>query len=107
MDHNRFGSIGYSAEDRPVLTGHVDKEAWITGLVDYVNSMRAYCPGVTHPLEEGLTEGFSLFSSDQKPSAAAVSAHQGDSAMAQSLEDMHKTLDKHTRRNTAQELRAR
>ena len=66
MDHNRLVPGGPS-EERPITTGVVNREAWITGLLDYVNSMRAYCPDVTHPPEEWLAQGFSLFSSDQKP----------------------------------------
>ena len=107
MDHNRFGPGGPSAEDRPITTGHVNREAWITGLVDYVNSMKNYCPDVIHPPDDWLSQGFSMLSSDQGQSAAASSAHQGNSAMAKSLDNMCKTLDEHTRRNTANELTAR
>ena len=63
MDLNRFGPGGPS-EERPVTMGHVNREAWITGLVDYVNSMKNYCPHVIHPLEDWLLQGFAMLSSD-------------------------------------------
>ena len=85
----------------------VSGEAWINSLFDYVNSMRASCPGVTNPLDEWLTDGINLLSSDQKPSAAGGSAYQADSSRDQSLVEIRRTLDEHTRRNTAIELRAR
>ena len=107
MDHNRFGPGRPSAEDWLITTGLVNREAWITGLVDYVKSMKNYCPDVIHPPDDWLLQGFSMLSSDWGQSATALPTHQGDSAMAQSLEDMCKTLDKYTRRNTATELRAR
>ena len=105
MDHN--GLVPSGPSDRQITMDMVNREAWITGLVDYVNSMRTYCPDVTHPPEDWLSQGFSMLSSDHRQLAAALSTHQGDSAMAQSLKEMRRTLDKHTRRNTASELRAR
>ena len=47
MDHNRLGSGG--PLDRPITMGALTKEAWITGLVDYVNSMKQICPDIIHP----------------------------------------------------------
>ena len=75
MDHNRFGPGGPSADDRPVLTGHADQEAWITGLVDYVNSMKRICPDVNHPPNDWLLHGFSMLSSDRGLLAAVSSVH--------------------------------
>ena len=85
----------------------VSGEAWINSLLDYVNTMRASCPGVTHPPDDWLTDGINLLSSDQKPSAVGGSAYQSDSSRDQSLVDIRRNLDEHTRRNTAIELRAR
>ena len=69
--------------------------------------MRASCPGVTHPPDDWLTDGVKLLSLGQKPSDAGGSTFQSDSSRDQSLVDIRRTLDKHTRRNTAIELRAR
>ena len=80
MDHSRFGPGRPSEEDRPVITGHTDKEAWITGLVDYVNSMKEICPDAIHPLDDWLSKDFSMISLDQGQSAAATSTQQGDLA---------------------------
>ena len=102
MDINGLGS-GEPRGAPQVVSG----EAWINSLFDYVNSMRASCPGVTHPPDDWLTDGINLLSSDQKPSAVGGSAYQSDSSKDQSLVDIRRTLDKHTRRNTAIELRAR
>ena len=116
MDHIRFGPSRPSAEDRPVITGHTDKEAWITGLIDYVNSMKEICPDAIHPPDDWLSKGISVISLDQGQLAAALSMHQGDISTVQSvmraevtqpLEDMQKTLDEHTQRHTANELNAR
>ena len=85
----------------------VSSEAWINSLFDYVNTMRATCPGVTHPLDDWLTNGINVLSSDQKPSAVGGSTFQSDSSRDKSLVDIRRTLDEHTRQNTAIELRAR
>ena len=101
MDVNGLGS--------DVPTGSpqvVSGEAWVNSLFDYVNTMRATCPGVTHPLDDWLTNGINVLSSDQKLSAAGGSAFQSDSSRDKSLVDIRRTLDEHTRRNTAIELRA-
>ena len=64
IDLNRFGPGGPSGEERPITTGHVNREAWITGLVDYVNSMKQICPDVIYPPDDWLSQGFSMLSSD-------------------------------------------
>ena len=85
----------------------VSGEAWINSLFDYVNTMRASCPGVTHPPDDWLTDSINFLSSDQKLSAVGGSVYQSDSSRDQSLVDICRTLDKHTRRHTTIELRAR
>ena len=63
MDLCGFGSGKSLADDeRPVLTGQSDKQAWIDGLTDYVNSMKEICLGVNHPSMEWLAVGFSIIS---------------------------------------------
>ena len=102
MDVNRLGS-GEPRGPPQVVSG----EAWINSLFDYVNTMRASCPGVTHPPDDWLTDSINLLSSDQKPSAVGGSVFQSNSSREKSLVDICRTLDEHTRRNTAIELRAR
>ena len=65
MDNSRLEPGRPSEEDRPVITGHTDKEAWITGLVDYVNSMKEICLDAIHPPDDWLSKGFSMISLDQ------------------------------------------
>ena len=61
-----FGSGKSSEEDeRPVLTGQSDKKAWITGLTDYVNSMKEICPGYSHSSIGWLLVDFSMTSMNQ------------------------------------------
>ena len=77
MSLSGFGS-GKSSEDdeRPILVGQLDKKAWITGLTDYVNSMKEICPGYNHPSMEWLSVSFSMISLDQKRTVTA-SLEQG------------------------------
>ena len=74
MDSSRFGPGRSSEEERPVLTGHLDKEAWIAGLTDYVNSMKEICADARHPPMEWLSAGFSMILLDQGQSATATPA---------------------------------
>ena len=74
MDHNRFGPGMLSMDKRPITAGHSDKDDWITGLVDYMNSMKERCPDAIHPPDDWLSKGFSIISLDQGQSAAARSA---------------------------------
>ena len=55
---------GSSHEDdgRPILTGLTDSKGWITGLKDYVNSMKERCQYDIHPSEEWLANSFSMIS---------------------------------------------
>ena len=63
---------GSSSEDdgRPILRtlqdGQTDSMDWITGLCDYVNSMKERCPGENHPDEEWLSKGFTMISLDRE-----------------------------------------
>ena len=115
MDHSGFGPGGYSEKERPVVTGQLDKDAWITGLTDYVNSMKDRCPDARHPPSEWLSDGFLMPSLNQGQSATANPA-QGSLAavshvvreeVSQSTADMQRRLDKNTQRNTAYELNSR
>ena len=85
----------------------VSSEAWLQSLLGYVNTMRRNCPNVTHPLDDWLTDGAHLLSSGQNPSAVGGSSIQPDTSRDQKLEQIERTLDEHTRRNTAIELQAR
>ena len=69
--------------------------------------MRQNYPNVSHPSVEYLTEGAKLYSSDQNPSAVGGSSIQLDTSRDLKLEKIERTLDEHTKRNTAIELRAR
>ena len=82
MSLSGFGS-GKSSEDdeRPILVGQLDKKAWITGLTDYVNSMKEICPGYNHPSMEWLSVSFSMISLDQKRTVT-VPPKQGGLAVA-------------------------
>ena len=65
MDSSRFRTGSLSGEEeRPVLTGHLDKETWIAGLKDYVTSMKERYPDADHPPVEWLTDGISMISLD-------------------------------------------
>ena len=56
MDHNRFGPGMLSMDERPITGGHSDKNDWITGLLDYVNSMKERCLDSIHPPEDWLSK---------------------------------------------------
>ena len=86
-----------------VVTG----EAWLRSLIGYVNTMRHNCANVSYPSDEYLTEGANLYSSGQNSSAVGGSSIQPDTSRDLKLEKIERTLDEHTRRNTALELRAR
>ena len=86
-----------------VVTG----EAWLRSLTGDVNTMIQNYPYVSHPSDEYLTEGAKLYSSGQNLSAVGGSSIQPDTSRDLKLEKIERTLDEHTRRNTALELRAR
>ena len=111
MDHSRFGPGGYSEEERPVVTGQLDKDAWITSLIDYVNLMKDRCPDARHPPSDWLSARFSMLSVSQGQSATAT-PEQGSLAavhhvIRDKMADMQKTLHEHTRRHAANELHSR
>ena len=62
---------------------------------------------MSHPSAEYLTEGTKLYSSGQNPSAVGGSSIQLDTSKDLKLEKIDRTLDEHTKRNTAIELCAR
>ena len=47
------------------MNGRTDKQGWITGLQDYVNSMKERCPDTIHPTEDWLAYSFSMILLDQ------------------------------------------
>ena len=53
-------------DGRPILTGQTDTKGWITGLKDYVNSMKERCPYDIHPDDEWLANSFAMISLDQE-----------------------------------------
>ena len=66
-------------------------------------SGEAWAPG----LSPGDPDGVKAFLSSQFSSAAGRSSDQSDSAREDRLDKLERILDKHTKRNTAAELRAR
>ena len=72
MSQSGLGS-GSSLEDdrRPkIFYGQVDSKGWVTGLRDYVNSMKDRCPAEDHPSEEWLSQGSEMISLDQRRTVA-------------------------------------
>ena len=50
MSCSRFGPGMFLEDDeRPIITGHLDKEAFVTALQSYVTSMKERCPDANHP----------------------------------------------------------
>ena len=51
-------------DERPILSSFRDSrtesEDWITGLSDYVSTMRELYPGENHPKEDCLSNGFAM-----------------------------------------------
>ena len=93
--------------DSDVPTGPpqvVSGKVWLCSLLGYVNTMRRNCPNVTHPPDDWLTDGAQLYSSGQNPSAVGGSSIQPDTSRDKLLVNIQRTLDKHTRRNTAIEV---
>ena len=68
-------------DGRPILTGRTDTKGWITGLKDYVNSMKERCPDDIHPTEDWLAYGFSMILLDQGRTVTAP-LKQGGVAIA-------------------------
>ena len=69
-------------DERPILRsfqdGQTDSEDWITGLCDYVNTMREHYPGENHPGEEWLSKGFAMILLDRERTVA-TNSQQGTS----------------------------
>ena len=88
MDVSGLATGKSSADDeRPVLTGQLDKKAWFDGLTDYVNSMKEICPDYRHPSMEWLSSGFSMISLDQGRTAAATPEQGGLAAVRLAVRD--------------------
>ena len=50
MSSSRFGPGKFLEDDeRPIITGHSDKEAWVTELQNYVTTMKERYPDAEHP----------------------------------------------------------
>ena len=64
----RSGS-SLDGDERPVLSAfrdsRLESKDWITGLCDYVATMRELYPGEKHPDEEWMSKGFAMISLDQ------------------------------------------
>ena len=56
MSSSRF-ALGKFSEDneRLIITGHLDKEAWVTELQNYVTTMKERYSDADHPPVEWLT----------------------------------------------------
>ena len=66
---------------RTLQDGQTDSLDWITGLPDYVNSMREHYPGENHPGEAWLSKGFAMISLDRERTVATNSL-QGASGIS-------------------------
>ena len=119
MSNNRFGLGGSSKEEeRPIISGHSDKEDFAKALTGYLTSMKESNPNVHHPPIDRLTKGFSMILTDQDQSVTA-SPEQCSLAAAkevvrnklqaflQPLADMQWRLDKHSSRHTVIEINSR
>ena len=117
MDLGGFGTGNSLADDeRPVISGQLDKQTWFDGLTDYVNSMKEICPNYNHhPSVEWLSFGFSMISLGQERTAATtpkqgslavVGRGRGD-LVSPPVSNMQRRLDTHTHRQLAQELSSR
>ena len=58
----------------------MDSEDWITGLRDYVKTMREHYPGENHPGEAWLSKGFAMISLDRERTVA-TNSQQGTSGV--------------------------
>ena len=76
MSGSRFGTAKFSEDDeRPIIKGLLDKEAWVTKLHNLVTTMRERYLDVAHPSVEWLSAGISMISLDQDQLAAAPLTH--------------------------------
>ena len=103
----KMENTGLDSGVPPVLPPGVTGEVWLRSLTQYANSMRQKYPDVSYPSVEYLTEGAKLLSLDRKPFAVGGSSTQLDTSKDLRLGKIERTLDEHTKRNTAIELRAR
>ena len=105
MSQSGLGPGSSRGDDgRPILTGRTDSKGWITGLLDYVNSMKEYCPDDTHPNEEWLATGFAMILLDQertvttppKQGSLAVTGQGSGDSVSSQLSGMQRRLDVRT-----------
>ena len=91
-------------DGRLILTGQTDSKGWITGLLDYVNSMKECCPDDTHPDEEWMATGFAMISLNQERTVAtppkqgslAVTGQGSGDLVSSQLSGMQRRLDVRT-----------
>ena len=91
----------------PVLPKGITGKAWLRTIMQYANTMREKFPDVSHPSDEYLTEGAQLLSKDRTPLAVGNSSDHSDASQESRMVKVERILDKHTKRNTAYEIRAR
>ena len=116
MSSNRFGLGGSTIdEERPIISGRLDKEDFVKALRGYLTSMKESNPNIHHPSMDWLTKGFSMILMDQDQSVTA-SPEQGSlaavkevvrhelQAVLQPLPDMQRMLDEHSNRHTVIEI---
>ena len=103
----KMENTGLDSGVPPVLPPGITGEAWLRSVMQYANSMRRQFPEVSHPSDEYLNEGAQLLSSDRNPFAVGGSSTQPDTSKELRLGKIERTLDEHTKRNTAIELCSR
>ena len=82
MSQSGLGT-GSSLEDdkRPkIFYGQFDSEGWVTGVREYVTSMKDKFPAEDHPSENWLSQGFKMISLDQGRTVAST-PKQGTSSV--------------------------
>ena len=111
MSSNRFDLGGSTMdEERPIISGHSDKEDFVKALSSYLTSMKERCPNVNHTLMDWLSNGFSI-SMDQDQSVVVPPDQSGLAtvremvrhklqSVLQPLDDMKQRWDEHSNRHT-------
>ena len=92
--------------------GHLDKEALVTELKNYVTTMKERYPDAEHPPVEWLSASISMILLDQGQSATAPPAQSGIAAfrnlvqdeVSQPIANLQWRLDEHSKRHTIIEL---
>ena len=74
-------------DKRPIITGHWDKEAWVTELKNYVTTIKERYLDAEHPPVEWLSAGISMILLDQGQSAAATPMQSGIATVRNMVQD--------------------